>query len=249
MRRLQPLPGGTLLSGRLHVSRGSPLTRAGACRTSEGRTILCNSLDSPPVGPPGLQDSGLFPQQLRLDSEHGSCRTETPAPPGPQAAAGLGPAGRVTPMSSFLIPAGVLSSASCPTPWRRATTPAEQTQCGRRSPRAGNGRVAARCPPPAEAAQGWGAVGGAGLLVNCHRKVLEKTRLQSIRRPSDTCSQGALHLPTKPSRLPEKAHQSPWVSQVNGEAAAKHSGTRGGQPDRTSARLWPSPSFSADEDG
>lgn len=167
------------------MSRGSPLTRAGACRASEGRTIPCNSLHNSPVGPPGLQGSGSFPRQLSLDSEHGSHRTETPAPPRLQAAAGLGPAGGVTPMSSFLTPTGLPSSASCLTPWRRATTPAEQTRCGRRSLRAGDGRVAARCPPPAEAAQGWGAVGGAGLLVNCHRKVLEKTRLQSIRRPSE----------------------------------------------------------------
>lgn len=131
MRRLQPLPGGVLLSGRLHVSRGSPLTRAGACRASEGRTIPCNYLDNPPVGPPGLQGSGSFPRQLSLDSEHGSRRTETPAPPRPQAAAGLGPAGGVTPMSSFLTPTGLPSSASCLTPWRRATTPAEQPRCGR----------------------------------------------------------------------------------------------------------------------
>ena len=53
-------------------------------------------------------------------------------------------------MSSFLTPTGLPSSASCLTPWRRATTPAEQTRCGRRSLRAGDGRVAARCPPPAE---------------------------------------------------------------------------------------------------
>lgn len=34
-------------------------------------------------------------------------------------------------MSSFLTPTGLPSSASCLTPWRRATTPAEQPRCGR----------------------------------------------------------------------------------------------------------------------
>lgn len=159
LRCLQPLPGGALLSGRLHASRGNPLGRAGACRASEGRTIPCNSLDGPPVGPPGLQGSGSFPQQLSLHPEHGSRRTESPPPPGPQVAAGLGPAGGVTPMSSFLTPTGLPSSTSCSTPWRRATTPAAQTRCGRRSPRARGGRVAAQCPAPTEAPRGWGAVG------------------------------------------------------------------------------------------
>lgn len=139
--------------------RGNPLGRAGACRASEGRTIPCNSLDGPPVGPPGLQGSGSFPQQLSLHPEHGSRRTESPPPPGPQVAAGLGPAGGVTPMSSFLTPTGLPSSTSCSTPWRRATTPAAQTRCGRRSPRARGGRVAAQCPAPTEAPRGWGAVG------------------------------------------------------------------------------------------
>lgn len=87
------------------------------------------------------------------------------------------------------------------------------------------------------------------MLVNCHRKVLEKTRLQSIRRPSEPVAKVPSAFPQNHPIFQKKAHQSPWVSQVNGEAAAKHSGTREGRPDRTSARLWPSPSFSTDEDG
>lgn len=156
MRPAASSRGWGLLSGRLHVSRGTSGEVQELCGL-EGRTIPCNSLDGPPVGPQACRAQGRFPA-TQPDQSTGVARTESPS----SRTSGSSWSGACWwghPHEFLPRPYWAPCITSCSTPWRRATTPAEQTRCGRRSPRARGGCVAAQCPAPTEVPRRVGRAG------------------------------------------------------------------------------------------
>ena len=185
--------GDSPLEGSLNSGSGAQWHRGpgGVALAGLQRGVLFLVLLMVPVGPQACRVQGRFPDLSAWTQSTEVVGLRPPTPPEPQAAAALGPAGGVTPMGSVLAPTGL------PNPWRQATTPAEQTRCGRTSPLPGMAVWLLSAHYPQR--QPDGGAGRAALLVNC-----PSTTGRFWRNPGSSPSEGlVIPVARVPSAFPQ----------------------------------------------